>query len=155
MALLALAAVTLAAAVWWMWPEAPAPVATPVGLVRCPVEDGAIKANFGAPRAGHTHRGVDILAPEGTPVLAATDGVVTNDETPGGYVVTLTAPDGSVVVGKHLAAVTLERAVEAGEVIGYVGTLDSPRALPHLHFEWHPGGGPAEDAFPALSRLCD
>lgn len=120
----------------------------------CPVANGVVKDNFGAPRAGHTHYGDDILADWGEPVLATFDGTVYNSQTAGGLIVELEAPDGSFTVGKHLSATTTEGPVQSGDIIGYVGTLKSARALPHLHFEWHPGGGPAVDPFPYLSEVC-
>ena len=123
-------------------------------LLLCPVADGIVRDNFGAPRAGHTHYGSDILTDWGEPVLATFAGTVYNSQTHGGLIVKLEAPDGSFSVGKHLSATTVERPVQAGDVIGYVGILDSPRARPHLHFEWHPDGGPAVDPFPYLSEVC-
>jgi len=123
-------------------------------LAICPVANGLVKDNFGAPRSDHTHYGDDILAPWGEPVLATFAGWISNAQTTGGLIVTLTAPGGSFTVGKHLSAVTPEREVKTGDVIGYVGRLDVPGSLPHLHFEWHPGGGPAVDPYPYVSEVC-
>ncbi len=120
----------------------------------CPVASGVVKDNFGAPRAGHTHYGDDIETALGQPVLATFDGTIHDSQTAGGKIVKLEAPDGSFTVGKHLSATTPERPVQTGDVIGYVGKLDALRALPHLHFEWHPGGGAAVDPFPYLSEVC-
>ena len=123
-------------------------------LAMCPVAGGIVKDNFGAPRSDHTHYGDDVYADYGTPVRAVFAGVTTNSETTGGLIVTLTAPDGSFMVGKHLSAIEPERSVHKGDVIGYVGQLDVPGTLPHLHFEWHPGGGAAVNPFPYLSEVC-
>jgi murein DD-endopeptidase MepM/ murein hydrolase activator NlpD len=120
----------------------------------CPVAGGIVKDNFGAPRSDHTHYGDDVYADLGAPVLATFEGTISNSQSAGGLIVTLEATDGSFTVGKHLSATTTERQVQSGDVIGYVGRLDVPGALPHLHFEWHPQGGPAVDPFPYLSEVC-
>jgi len=123
-------------------------------LLLCPVADGVVKDNFGAPRADHAHKGDDILADWGAPVLATFKGRVYYSQSSGGLIVTLKAPDGSFIVGKHLSATTGKRRVQAGDTIGYVGELKTPGSLPHLHFEWHPGGGRAVDPSPYLSEVC-
>ena len=120
----------------------------------CPVAGGIVKDNFGTPRTGHTHLGNDILADWGTPVLATFSGNLLDSKSAGGRIVTLEAPDGSFTVGKHLSSTTTERQVQTGDIIGYVGELAAHSALPHLHFEWHPGGGPAVDPFAYLSEVC-
>ena len=140
----------MALALWFSRDEGQ--VTDPFSL--CPVAGGIVKDNFGAPRSDHTHLGDDIRADQGAPVRATFAGTVSNSQSAGGLIVTLEASDGSFTVGKHLSATTAERQVQAGEIIGYVGTLNAARALPHLHFEWHPDGGPAVDPFPYLSEVC-
>ncbi len=87
------------------------------------------------------HAGTDIAAPQGTPVLAAQDGVVAAAGEAGGY--------GLMVVLEHdLEEATLEsryahlseifvesgRAVKKGDVVGLVGSTGNSTG-PHLHFE--------------------
>lgn len=80
------------------------------------------------------HRGTDIPAPEGTPILAAHSGTVLvsgwNDSY--GNQVLLDNGAGLSTRYAHMTqtAVTAGEAVTAGQVIGYVGSTGN-----HLHFE--------------------
>ncbi len=102
----------------------------------------SIRSAFGDPRDGgaREHHGVDIFAPRGTPVLAATQGRVTRVGTNrlGGRVVWLR----DEVRGLRLYYAHLDRQlVEGGERVGAGDTLglvgNSGNAVttpPHLHF---------------------
>jgi len=102
----------------------------------------AIWSGFGAERDGgrRAHRGVDIFAARGTPVLAATDGWVTRVETTrvGGNVVWMQPLYGNMrLYYAHLDEQLVERGdfVSAGEPIGRVGnTGNASTTPPHLHF---------------------
>lgn len=101
---------------------------------------------FGAPRAGgQWHRGEDLFAPLGTPVLAAAAGTVFsvgwNDV--GGYRLWLRDRQGNQFYYAHLSAFSPlavnGNEVRAGDVLGFVGnTGDAQRTPYHLHFEIHP-----------------
>ena len=84
------------------------------------------------------HRGTDIPAPEGTPILAAHSGTVLisgwNDSY--GNQVLLDNGAGLSTRYAHMTqtAVTAGEAVTAGQVIGYVGSTGDSTGN-HLHFE--------------------
>ena len=89
------------------------------------------------------HRGTDIPAPEGTPILAAHNGTVLvsgwNDSY--GNQVLLDNGAGLSTRYAHMTqtAVTAGEAVTAGQVIGYVGSTGDSTGN-HLHFEVMQGG---------------
>ena len=89
------------------------------------------------------HRGTDIPAPEGTPILAAHSGTVLvsgwNDSY--GNQVLLDNGAGLSTRYAHMTqtAVTAGEAVTAGQVIGYVGNTGDSTGF-HLHFEVMQGG---------------
>ena len=115
---------------------------------------------FGAV-SGRNHKGQDVFAKCGTPLVAGLAGRVTIakwQDAAGNYVV-IKADDGTSQAYMHMqkpAIVTKGQRVEAGEQLGLVG--DTGRATGcHLHFElWTaPGwyeGGEAIDPLPALKR---
>jgi murein DD-endopeptidase MepM/ murein hydrolase activator NlpD len=102
----------------------------------------AIWSAFGAERDGgrRAHRGVDIFAARGTPVLAATDGWVTRVETTrvGGNVVWMQPLFGNMrVYYAHLHEQWVEPGdfVLTGQPLGAVGnTGNAITTPPHLHF---------------------
>jgi murein DD-endopeptidase MepM/ murein hydrolase activator NlpD len=106
------------------------------------VDGRAIWSGFGADRDGgrRAHRGVDIFAARGTPVLAATDGFVTRVETTrvGGNVVWMQPLFGNMrVYYAHLHEQWVEPGdfVVAGQPLGAVGnTGNAITTPPHLHF---------------------
>ena len=110
---------------------------------------------------GRGHKGQDVFAKCGTPLVSAVPGVVTlaRFQDRAGYYVVIKADDGTSQAYMHMrAAATVEKGqhVQAGQPIGAVG--DTGRADGcHLHFElWTaPGwyeGGEAIDPLPALKR---
>ncbi len=99
-----------------------------------------ISCGFGEPDAihGQPHKGIDIPAPEGTPILAAHDGTVLvsgwNDSY--GNQVLLDSGAGLSTRYAHMTetAVNAGETVTAGQVIGYVGSTGDSSGS-HLHFE--------------------
>ncbi|TYP87878.1 peptidoglycan DD-metalloendopeptidase family protein [Blastococcus xanthinilyticus] len=103
---------------------------------------GRVSSCYGM-RWGALHGGVDIAAPIGTPVYAATSGVVrrAGTATGFGYAVYIEGDDGAVTVYGHVHRyfVSAGERVSAGEQIAEVGNRGQSTG-PHLHFEVHPNG---------------
>lgn len=125
--------------------------------ITCPVAGASTFSDtWGAPRSGgRKHLGVDMIAHEGTPLVAAETGSVHFKQTRlGGNSVWVTGKSGTRYFYAHLSRFEgSDRSVSAGEVIGYVGhTGNSP--VNHLHFEVHPGGGAAVNPYPYVRAAC-
>jgi hypothetical protein len=129
--------------------------------VRGPHDFGGSGARFGAPRAGHSHQGHDVLARCGTRLVAARGGRVKYrgyHGAAGNYLVIDGAGTGTDYAYMHLAApspfATGDR-VYTGQPIGAVGATGNARGC-HLHFEmwgapgWYDGGRPF-DPLPSLT----
>jgi murein DD-endopeptidase MepM/ murein hydrolase activator NlpD len=117
------------------------------------VGSSAVRSFFRDPRDNNTreHHGIDIFAPRNTPVLAASDGVVSSVGTNrlGGNVVWIWDPErGQSHYYAHLEAqaVSVGERVNAGDVVGYVGNTGNARTTPpHLHFGiYSRGEGPID-----------
>ena len=111
--------------------------------------------DWGAPRAvGRAHKGCDVMADYGTPVVAITGGnVVQRSGGNAGLYVFLYGDNGSLYYYMHLQDYGASGQVSGGEIIGYVGDTGNARGCPHLHFEWHPGGGGAVNPYPLLVAI--
>ena len=90
---------------------------------------------------GADHRGIDIFADAGTPVVAVQDGSVrSGQELYGGNVIYLRGTDGVTYFYAHLDSYAgrFPRTVRAGDTIGTVGNTGNAVATdPHVHFEMH------------------
>jgi murein DD-endopeptidase MepM/ murein hydrolase activator NlpD len=93
------------------------------------------------------HEGVDLVAPTGTPIHAAGDGIVKGAEPKGRYGnwIEIEHPGKLGTVYGHLMgfAPGIEPGAEVhkGDVIGYVGTTGRTTG-PHVHFELLVNGHP-------------
>jgi len=117
---------------------------------------------------GRAHHALDIMAPRGTPVIAAVDGTIRKLFTSraGGLTIyEFDRDEQRVYYYAHLdsyADVREGMPVHRGEVIGYVGTTgNAPANAPHLHFaieqlpptkEWWKGT--PMNPYPILTRLA-
>ena len=103
---------------------------------------GRVSSCYGA-RWGVTHFGVDIASSIGTPIFAASAGVVrrAGPATGFGQAVYILGDDGYVTVYGHVNRyfVSVGDRVSAGERIAEVGNRGLSTG-PHLHFEVHSGG---------------
>ena len=120
-------------------------------------------SSFGFPRSGgRLHQGNDIFAPYGTPLFACERGIVTRMgvDSLGGTKLWIVGESGTSYYYAHLSAFAIGvvdgTIVEPGDVVGFVGnTGNAISTPPHLHFEIHPGGGPAIDPYPILKAADD
>ena len=107
-------------------------------------------------RWGRMHRGIDIAAAVGTPIVASAPGTVTyaqwND---GGYgnLVEITHADGSSTLYAHNDRLLVRQGqeVEQGQQIAEMGSTGFSTG-PHLHFEVHPRGQGAVNPIAYLPR---
>ena len=138
-------------------------------LLTCPVRGPhAYIDDFGAPRPGHIHAGVDVQAGTGTPIVAPFPGRVVQSWDPGGGNDVFVYGAKGYAFNAHLSAYGATGNVSTGTVIGYVGSTGDATG-PHDHFEWHPNVipqhpyvgpygysvvGTAIDPFPYLNSVC-
>ncbi|MEG3834821.1 MULTISPECIES: peptidoglycan DD-metalloendopeptidase family protein [unclassified Microcoleus] len=104
---------------------------------------GVLTSGYGW-RWGRMHRGIDIAGPIGTPIVAASDGVVTYaqwNDGGYGYLVEITHPDGTETIYAHNSRILVQKGqrVAQGEQISEMGSTGFSTG-PHLHFEIHPAG---------------
>jgi Peptidase family M23 len=165
--LLVLALLTLAAGA----------AAAPPARIIFPVLGQAVYVDdFGQPRPGGPHQGIDIVAPKRNLTLAAEAGNVEFWATSSraGCMLYLHGASGTTYNyihlnndltahndnrGKCVAGTAYARGLKsgakvvAGQPVGYVGDSgDADGRTPHLHFELHPGGKSAVDPYPLLQR---
>lgn len=108
---------------------------------------------FGARRSGgRSHRGLDLAAPIGTPVLAAKSGRVLIGRLHNGLgrYVEIHHPDGCATLYGHLKEILVRdrQSIRRGQPLGTVGKSGNARrrwVQPHLHFEtWNEEGVPVD-----------
>ena len=122
----------------------------------CPVAGpNSFVDSFGWPRDGHSHQGIDMISPYGTPVVAAHPGNVTYSSSSSGGLQAYVYGSGGYSFYAHLSGYgSASGTVGAGTAIGYVGSTGNAGSTNHLHFEWHPGGGAAVDPYQMLLAVC-
>ncbi|WP_433392956.1 M23 family metallopeptidase [Micromonospora sp. KLBMP9576] len=129
------------------------------GEWRVPLPEGSYSVGdgWGAPRGNRAHSGIDLIAPTGTPVLAAAAGTVTsaectsaycdrpgNPDLPGcGLTVEIQHAGGMGTTYCHLVSLSVApgQAVDVGQEIGRVGSTGHSSG-PHLHYQIHRNAPP-------------
>lgn len=128
---------------------------TPAAGYTLPVEGGTFTSGFGAPRDGgaRSHNGIDIAAPEGSPVRPVKPGkvVAVGNQPDGGLFVRVKHEDGSISGYAHLARqdVKVGDAVGATSQLGTVGTTGNATG-PVVHLVIRDRSGRAIDPRPLL-----
>ncbi len=128
-------------------PKRPLAAIAPMGL------DYGWQSAKNDPNSRFFHSGIDLLAPVGTPVLAAADGtiILVSQEGPYGFLVVIDHGNGRQTRYAQLSRFSVQggEKIRAGQAIGAVGTSGKPDiSQPHLHFEVRfrsPAGWAAED----------
>lgn len=139
----------------------PAHLSAPIA---CPVAgEVSFSDTYGAVRSGgRSHEGVDMFAPEETPLVAVTDGttfLVENvDDDIGGISLWIRAINGDTYYYAHNSSNVIRLSggsVTKGQVVAYLGrTGNAAGTPPHLHFEFHPSGGEAVNPTQLLNAVC-
>jgi murein DD-endopeptidase MepM/ murein hydrolase activator NlpD len=128
--------------------------------VACPVAGASYFINsWGYPRSGgRTHKGTDMMAAHGTPLVAMNSGTVrVNSHYQGGRQVYVNGDDGVTYYYAHMSrwasGLSTGQRVNKGQVIGYVGDSGNARGTPHLHLGMI-AGGIYVNPYPTVRAAC-
>ncbi len=116
-----------------------------VSVLRNPTEGAVLTSRYGTRRHPLSlkitaHRGIDLAAPAGTPVLAAADGTMAFRGEKGsfGNFIKIEHNEHVTTSYAHLngfkADLSAGNSVKKGDIIGYIGTTGRSSG-PHLHYE--------------------
>lgn len=163
-------AVTLCSALVTALPAA----AGEVRSIEFPADGQAtFRDDFGEPRSGHSHEGIDMMGKKMMPLLAAVDGYVryvVEPEESWGYAIVLEDFDGYAyhylhvnndtpgtddgnggIANAYAPGIRRGASVRRGQPIGWMGDSgNAESASPHLHFEIRQPGGTPIDPFESL-----
>ncbi len=153
-----------------------AAAAPPVKIIFPVLGEASYTDDFGAPRAGGAHQGIDIMAPKRNLALAAEAGKVEfwKSSAAAGCMLYLRGASGTTYYyihlnndltpkndnrGKCVAGTAYAKGLKdgskvvAGQPIGYVGDSGDANGIhAHLHFELHPAGKGAVDPYAWLQH---
>ena len=136
------------------------PAANTPGLV-CPVAGNSwFIDTWGASRSGgtRTHKGVDMIASRGTPLVAMNAGKIRmNWNALGGRQIYIYAVDGNFYYYAHLSGYASGlrngQTVSKGQLIGYVGSTGNATTNV-LHLGMGPRSGVYVNPYPTVRRIC-
>lgn len=119
----------------------------------------AFANTWGAPRSGgRKHKGTDVMAACGAPVVAVANGVISSLRSGGfgGIAMFVRANNGDVFYYAHLRGyapgIKTGSTVNAGQKIAVNGNSGNARGGPcHVHFEWRKDGGGPVNPYPLLA----
>ena len=98
-----------------------------------------------------------MMADYGTPVVAIVSGTITLSsygDSAGNWQI-LSGDDGNAYWYMHNRTNLVNGGhVEMGQQIAEVGDTGNATGIPHLHFEYHPGGGGPVNPYPLVRPLC-
>jgi murein DD-endopeptidase MepM/ murein hydrolase activator NlpD len=123
-----------------------------------PVPGAVIGAHFGQYGSwSRYHTGLDFRAGFGTPIKAVANGVVLYAGNRGDWAgnhVAIRHASGVTTMSSHMSsmAVSAGQSVQAGQIIGYVGSTGRSFG-PHLHFELYPTGVRYGDVYRAVNPV--
>lgn len=126
-----------------------------------PLVDYTISQGF-RPPSNPSHAGIDMAAPDGTPILVPRDGVVvyvSPNEQYGGNVTNINHEwQGRTIQTRYDHQtefdVVVGQTVTQGQLIGTVGHGGEGVTGPHLHYEWHDPIGTPCDPTPYLGVIA-
>lgn len=128
--------------------------------VACPVGGHSYFINsWGYPRSGgRTHKGTDMMAAYGTPLVAMNSGTVrVNSHYQGGRQVYVNGDDGVTYYYAHMSrwanGLSTGQRVNKGQTIGFVGDSGNARGTPHLHLGMI-AGGIYVNPYPTVRAAC-
>ena len=108
---------------------------------------------------GRIHKGTDLMAARGTPLVACVTGTISGvsraDVGLGGITVHVRGSNGYIYYYAHLdrvaSGIQEGMAIKAGTTVGYVGSSgNARRGACHLHFGMQPGGGASVNPYATL-----
>ncbi|MGA4669247.1 M23 family metallopeptidase [Propionibacteriaceae bacterium Y1923] len=103
------------------------------------------------------HTGQDFAAPTGTPVYAASSGIIGQSRAGwwAGTHIVLNHGNGGSTLYAHLSGTVVSpgQPVKAGQLIGYVGNTGNSHGS-HLHFEYYPAGTLPGDVYSAADPMA-
>ncbi len=142
---------------WYAMRLASMPAPASLGMPVAGLTQRALTDTWHAARPpNRRHEGIDIFARKGTPVVAATEGIVIScgENRLGGNVAWVLGPAGHRHYYAHLdqpAQVRKGERIQAGTVLGYVGNTGNARTTPpHLHYGVYAATG-AINPYPLLA----